>query len=158
MNELVLDAWERQCRIVTAVAGRVDESTRSALPSPDGWTLDHHLAHIHKVRQHCLSGFDPARAAALDDAFTGGWEAPIADLDEIRACLRASGEAVRVAAREATGPAGGYDNPVLLLQHLTWHEGWHVGLIMLGLRLAGAEPTEEWEFARIWGEWWTEPA
>ena len=51
---------------------------------------------------------------------------------------------------------GFYDNPVLFLQHMIWHEGWHVGLIILGLRLSGEEPPEEWEENHIWGEWRTE--
>jgi hypothetical protein len=36
---------------------------------------------------------------------------------------------------------------------MIWHEGWHVGLIFLALRLAGEEPKQEWEEANVWGEW-----
>lgn len=49
-----------------------------------------------------------------------------------------------------------YDNPVLLLQHMIWHDGWHVGLIFLALRLNGQEPPEEWEEPNVWGQWRTE--
>ena len=37
-----------------------------------------------------------------------------------------------------------------------WHDGWHVGLIFLGLRLNGQEPPEEWEEPNVWGQWRTE--
>lgn len=30
-----------------------------------------------------------------------------------------------------------YDHPILLLQHLLWHEGYHRGQIKLALKLAG---------------------
>lgn len=51
---------------------------------------------------------------------------------------------------------GWYDNPVLFIQHMVWHEGWHIGLIFLALRLAGQEIPEEWEETKVWGEWRTE--
>lgn len=160
LTEALLESWDRQCRIVAAVAGRIDESNRKAKPSEDGWPLDYQLAHIHKVRHYWLSQFAPARAAAMDDAFGGTWDTPIQDLDEIRSLLAQSAIAVREAVRDAlsdgAGPRGGYDHPVLFLQHMVWHDGWHVGLIMLGLRLAGQEPPEEWEEGHIWSEWRTE--
>ena len=45
---------------------------------------------------------------------------------------------------------------VLFLQHMVWHDGWHVGLIFLALRLNGQEPPEEWEEPNVWGQWRTE--
>jgi len=158
--QAVLDSWDRQCRIVKAVAGRIDESNRHAKPSEDGWPLDHQLAHIHQVRRFWLVQLDPERAAGLGKSFVGGWENPIQDLDAIKEMLDESATAVRDSVRKALEEgrekAGGYDHPVLYLQHMIWHEGWHVGLIFLALRLAGQEPSEEWEEANVWGEWRTE--
>lgn len=156
----LLDSWDRQCRIVDAVASRVDENNRKAKPSEDGWPLDHQLAHIHLVRHFWLSKVAPERANALEDSFVDGWTTPIDDLPKIKALLKTSAAAVRGAVEElikkGMEPVGGYDNPVLFLQHMIWHEGWHVGLIFLALRLAGQEPGEEWEEANVWGEWRTE--
>jgi len=37
-----------------------------------------------------------------------------------------------------------YDHPILMLQHLIWHEGYHHGQIKLALKAAGrAFDTEE---------------
>jgi uncharacterized damage-inducible protein DinB len=37
-----------------------------------------------------------------------------------------------------------YDHPILLLQHMIWHEGYHQGQIKLALKLAGhAIPNEQ---------------
>jgi uncharacterized damage-inducible protein DinB len=156
----LLDSWDRQCRIVDAVASKVDESNRNVKPSEDGWPLYHQLAHIHLVRRYWLSQIDPERGNALGKSFTDGWTTPIEDLEAIKALLKESAVAIREAVGEhlkkETGPIGGYDHPVLFLQHMVWHEGWHVGLIFLGLRLAGQEPAEEWEEANVWGEWRTE--
>jgi len=100
------------------------------------------------------------RAATLGDTFVNGWEDHIYDLDLIREHLSASAAAIRAAVSdcltEGTGPIGGYDHPILFLQHIIWHEGWHVGLISLGLRNASQEPTDVWEEENIWSEWRTE--
>ncbi len=162
--DALLDSWDRQCRIVDAVASKVDESNRHFKPSEDGMPLDGQLAHMHSVRRFFLSQVAPERAAALGGAFSDDKGTAIADLDAIKGLVRASGIAVREAVREGLDkgvcPMAGtnvtYDNPVLLLQHMVWHDGWHVGLIFLALRLAGQEPPEEWEEPNVWGQWRTE--
>src|SRR5947208_12009706 len=95
VTEALLDSWDRQCRIVNAVAARIDESNRHAKPSEDGWPLDHQLAHIHNVRHFFLANIAPERAAAIGDSFVDGWETPIDDLTQIKALLKESGVAVR---------------------------------------------------------------
>lgn len=156
-TEALLESWDRQCRIVTAVASRVDESNKNVKPSEDGFPLYEQLAHIHLVRRYWLSQIAPERGKALGKSYLNGWENPIDDLETIRNLLQESGVAVGEAVRESLAngapAAGGYDHPVFFLQHMIWHEGWHVGLLMLGLRLAGQEPPEEWQEANIWGEW-----
>ena len=160
ITEALLDSWDRQCRIVKAVASRVDESNRDAKPSEDGWPLYQQLAHIHLVRRYWLSQVDPERGKAFASSFTDGWTTPITDLDAIKKLLDESAKAIREAVAEGLkkglAPVGGYDNLVLFLQHMVWHEGWHVGLLFLGLRVAGQEPDETWEEANVWGEWRTE--
>ena len=160
VTEALLDSWDRQCRIVNAVAARIDESNRHLKPSEDGWPLDRQLAHIHNVRHFFLSNIAPTAAASVGESFVDGWQTPIQDLARIKELLLESGVAVREVVRETlqndVGQMGWYDNPVLFLQHMVWHEGWHVGLIFLALRQAGQEPPEEWEETHVWGEWRTE--
>lgn len=164
VTEALLDSWDRQCRIVNAVATLIDESNRHAKPSEDGWPLDKQLAHMHNTRKFWLSQVAPEHAADLGKAYADAEGTPIEDLDAIKSFLSASGLALREAVREAIakggapmeGPHATYDNPVLLLQHMVWHDGWHVGLIFLALRLNGQEPEEEWEEPYVWGQWRTE--
>ena len=210
--EALLDSWDRQCRIVNAVASLIDEANRQVKPSDDGWGLDQHLAHMHGVRKYFLSQIAPEHAAGLVSASADKEGTPLADLDAIKACLKASAAAVRAAVKEGlekrgsgrvkdvtssgrspspsvrrlTDPSRGgeglglggetsadldgyveelepmagehvvYDNPIPFLQHMVWHDGWHVGLIFLALRLNGQEPPEEWEEPNVWGQWRTE--
>jgi uncharacterized damage-inducible protein DinB len=154
--EALLESWERQCRIVDAVASRIEESNRHLKPSEDGWTLDKQLAHIHETRYYWLNQVSPTHAARLGESFNEDGTTPLS-LETIKAELAKRGKAIGDVVREmlASGAttAPPYDHPVLFLQHMVWHEGWHVGLIFLGLRLGGQEPPEQWECENVWGEW-----
>lgn len=163
ITQALLDSWDRQCYIVEAVASLIDDENRAAKPSEDGWGIDRHLAHMHGVRRYFLSQVAPEQAAGLVSASADSEGTPLSDLNAIKACLKASGMAVREAvsrAIERGGPMAGehvvYDTPVLFLQHMVWHDGWHIGLIFLALRLNGQEPPEEWEEPNVWGQWRTE--
>lgn len=164
LSDALLDSWDRQCTIVDNVCTLIDESNRHVKPSEDGWPLDKQLAHMHRVRKFFLAQVAPEHAAALGDSYADEIGTPIADLEQIKQNLSESGVAVRTAVSEAlakgvnpmVGPNVTYDNPVLLLQHMVWHDGWHVGLIFLGLRLNGQEPPEEWDEPNVWGLWRTE--
>ena len=159
----LLDSWDRQCRIVASVASLIDEANRKAKSSDDGLSLDAHLGHMHQVRRFFLSQVAPGHAGNLAGVFQEDRETPLDDLNAIKAALEASGAAVRAAVEEALqigGPMKSenitYDNPVLFLQHMVWHDGWHIGLIFLALRKNGQEPPEEWEEPNVWGLWRTE--
>lgn len=160
----LLDSWDRQCRIVDSVATLIDEGNRHVTPSEDGWSLDRQLSHMHGVRRFFLSQVAPEHAAKLTSASKDDQGTPLDDLEAIKACLKASAKAVRDAVEEGLKNGGGpmtsehvtYDNPVVLMQHMVWHDGWHVGLIFLALRLNGQEPQEEWEEPNVWGLWRTE--
>lgn len=163
LSKALLDSWDRQCRIVNSVATLIDEENRHVAPSDDGWPLDQHLAHMHSVRRFFLSQVSPEHGSGLPRATIDDLGTPLPDLDEIKECLKASEVAVRHAVEEALekgGPMAGehvvYDNPILFLQHMVWHDGWHIGLIFLALRMNGQEPPEEWEEPNVWGQWRTE--
>lgn len=154
----ILESWDRNRRIVKAVADRIDDTNRNALPSPDGWPIIEHLAHIHEVRRFHLDQLDEDGANSLPRPSASGYED--LDLNVLRGMLDESAGAVRKAMKEALDEGrvqcGGYDHPLFFLEHLIWHEGWHIALIFLALRLAGQDPPEEWSESRVWGEWRTD--
>lgn len=161
--DLLFESWHRQCAILDSVASLINQQNRGFKPSEDGWPIDAHLAHMHGTRCYFLSQVAPDLCEGLPSAFVEDTRTPHSDLDYIKSCLTASGQAIEVAVRrglEPGGPLSGghvvYDSPVLLLQHMVWHEGWHVGLIFLALRVNGQEPPEEWEERKVWGQWRTE--
>jgi hypothetical protein len=46
-----------------------------------------------------------------------------------------------------------YNHPILMLQHLIWHEGYHHGQIKLALKLAGRTLQDEQVGPGTWGIW-----
>jgi uncharacterized damage-inducible protein DinB len=171
-TDIFLESWERQSQILLNLAGQVTEPLQNAKSSDDGMEIIQHLCHIHGCRSEWLGTISPAHQARLGSV--GQWSkrsdnadnpeqseqwvfTVTASWEEILQQLVVSSEAIRDAVREAIAEGkmkvGPYDHPVFFLQHMVWHEGYHVGLIMLALRLAGAEPAETWEEQNIWGLW-----
>ena len=150
--EALLEAWDRQCRIVTTLAHRVDETNKHAKAAHNGRRLDEQLAHIHEARKFHLAELDQTAADSLPE--------PPEDLAEIKQALQASGRAVKDALSQALQEdrqqSGGFDHPVFFLEHLICHEGWHIGAIVQALTEAGQEPPEPWQEAKIWGVWRTD--
>ena len=155
----LLDSWDRQCAIIDDLAELVTEENRKHKPSHDGMSLDMQLCHIHETRYYWLSQVSQEAADEVPSAVkqVGDDWLPLDNLDDIRKLLRISSHAIRQITQEhiekETAPLGPYDHPALFLQHMVWHEGYHAALILLGLRLAGCEPDEEWEDQHIWGRW-----
>jgi uncharacterized damage-inducible protein DinB len=46
-----------------------------------------------------------------------------------------------------------YDHPILFLQHMLWHEGYHHGQIKLALKLIGRAMTNEVVGPLTWRVW-----
>jgi uncharacterized damage-inducible protein DinB len=79
------------------------------------------------------------------------------DPDRIAHMLNDSAKAVRDAV-EGRLQAGRdmdlhYDHPILLLQHMIWHEGYHHGQIKLALKAAGQAIKNEEAGPLTWRIW-----
>ena len=46
-----------------------------------------------------------------------------------------------------------YDHPILLLEHMIWHEGYHHGQIKLALKIAGRPASDDDVGHVTWGVW-----
>ncbi len=159
-TDVFLQSWDRQVQIIDNIASLVTEDLKSKKPDPDGMPIFEQFCHIHNTRRFWLSKCSPTHLEGYGRSYVqvgeDDWKA-IEDLNELKRLLTASAMAVRDATeqgiKEGKPKFGAYDNPVLFLQHMLWHEGYHFALITLALRLAGAEPSEEWEEANVWGLW-----
>lgn len=158
-HELLLESWDRQCKILMNLVGLVNESNKTSKPSPNGWAIFEQLCHVHQVRKHWVGEASKEHAVGLNDLYVkedDQWK-PLQDLTVILGQLELSEKAVRQATESALNAGitkfGPYDHPLFFMQHMIWHEGYHFSLIMLALRNVGIEPSEEWEEEHIWGLW-----
>src|SRR5690606_15895850 len=118
-----------------------------------------HLAHIHDCRWGWLNKVSAPHAEGMNDLWTkvgDNWVAK-RDIETIRAALAQSGKAVGEAVEDLVDvhatQVGPYSHPIFYLQHMLWHDGYHVALIFLALRRGGFEVAEDWEEEQVWSLW-----
>ena len=148
-----LDSWDRNNTILVNLlralpAGGLE--TRAMEGSPSIAEL---FTHIHYVRLVFVSEDAPEFARQLPDT---EWDAG-RDPGHIEQMLNESARVVRDAVRNRV-EAGRqmdlhYDHPILLLQHMLWHEGYHHGQIKLALKLAGRPIADAEAGPLTWGVW-----
>jgi uncharacterized damage-inducible protein DinB len=111
------------------------------------------FGHIHYVRLVFVAEDAPEFARKLPEK---EWMAE-QDRDRMQHMLSDSAKAVRDAVKsrlQAGRPMDQhYDHPVLMLQHMIWHEGYHHGQIKLALKLAGTPLTNQEAGPPTWGVW-----
>jgi uncharacterized damage-inducible protein DinB len=111
------------------------------------------FTHIHYVRLIFIAEDAPEFAEKMPE---GEWLAE-RDPDKIADMLNESAATVRRAVKSRL-EAGReldlhYDHPILLLQHMIWHEGYHHGQIKLALKLAGRPLTNKNAGPITWRVW-----
>lgn len=159
LTEALIESWFRQNQIVVNVARAMDADRLAAKAAEGEMDIAAHLCHIHSVRRWWWGQINQSEEYPGERLFDECDE-PCRDVDRIAEQLTISSQAVAETMRR-TLPAGQpekspYDHPILFLHHMIWHEGWHVGAILLALRVNGFDVSDEWEEKNLWGLWRTE--
>ena len=151
--EALLDSWDRNNTILVNLLralpeGGLEASAMEGSPSVAGMFM-----HMHYVRLVFLSEDAPEFVREVPE---GEWRDE-RDPARIAEMLNESATAVRegVKGRLEAGQEMNlhYDHPILFLQHMVWHEGYHHGQIKLALKVAG-HPLEDEEVGRVtWDVW-----
>lgn len=161
LKQAILDSWDRQATIINNLASLIQPEQFDFVVAPGEWPVVEHLCHIHGTRRFWMRAINPDYLNGFERLVQQEGEdwVPIRDIEFIRAQLIASSQRTREIMDDLLdqpGQAGPYDHPLLFLQHMIWHEGWHTSSILAALRANGCEPGEEWEEPNIWGQWRTE--
>ena len=151
--EALLDSWDRNNTILVNLLRAVPAETLDATAMQGSPSVAELFTHIHYVRLIFVSEDAPEFARELPGE---EWSAE-QDPARIAQMLNNSAQAVReaVQGRLAAGRAMDlhYDHPILFLQHMIWHEGYHHGQIKLALKAAG-HPLPDKEIGRVtWRVW-----
>jgi uncharacterized damage-inducible protein DinB len=155
--EPLLDSWDRNNRILVNLARLVPEGGLGARATADSPTVAQMFTHIHYVRLIVITEDAPELAGELVKELPAEEWMDERDAERIARMLEESAKAVRITLQKKI-EAGGemklrYDHPLLFLQHMIWHEGYHHGQIKLALKLAGQTIDDETAGAGTWHLW-----
>jgi uncharacterized damage-inducible protein DinB len=153
LPDALLDSWDRNNTTLVNLLRLLPEGGLDVRPTPEGHSVAEMLTHIHSVRMALVEENAPESAGPVPEV---EWLHE-RDADRIAAWLDESARAVRaaVAGRLAADKPMDlhYDHPILMIQHLIWHEAYHHGQIKLALKLAG-HPIADRDVGRgTWGVW-----
>ena len=151
--EALLDSWDRNNRIMLNLLRAIPEGGLEARATESSPTVAQMFMHF--IHERLISVSEEAPEFATDVP-AQEW-APEHDRERIAQMLNDSARAVReaVKGRVLAGRAldQNYDHPVLLLQLLLWHEGYHHGQIKLALKIAGRPISDDDAGPLTWDVW-----
>lgn len=151
--EVLLDSWDRNNTIMLNLLRALPEGGLDVRASESSPSISQMIMHMHHERLVSVSEEAPEFARPLPD---GEWRVEH-DRDRIAGMLTDSATAVRDAVRgrvlEGRELDLNYGHPILLLQLLLWHEGYHHGQIKLALKLAGRPIADAQAGPLTWAVW-----
>ena len=155
--EALLDSWDRNNAILVNLLRVLPQDALRVRAMDVSPSVAEMLTHMHYVRLILVSEDAPEFAPDLAKQLPKEEWAAEHDLDRIAQMLNDSAKVVRDAAKGKleSGRAMNvrYDHPILFLQHLIWHEGYHHGQIKLALKLSGLPVDDEVAGPVTWHVW-----
>jgi uncharacterized damage-inducible protein DinB len=151
--EALLDSWDRNNTILVNLLLALPDGGLEVRAMEGSPSVAELFTHIYYVRLVFVFEDAPEFARELPKA---EWMVE-RETSRIAEMLNDSAQAVRDAVKSRT-EAGRemnlhYDHPILLLQHMIWHEGYHHGQIKLALKLAGRPISNEEAGPITWRVW-----
>ncbi|MGB2898157.1 MAG: DinB family protein [Candidatus Acidiferrum sp.] len=151
--EALLDSWDRNNTILVNLLRILPEGGLEARAMEGSPSIAEMFTHIHFVRLVLVLEDAPEFARSLPEE---EWAAE-RDPDRIAQMLNDSAKVVRDAVKNGVEAGRDmklhYDHPILMLQHMIWHEGYHHGQMKLALKLAGLPMTDQEAGPVTWGVW-----
>lgn len=151
--EALLDSWDRNNTILVNLLRALPKGALEARAMEGSPSVGKLFTHIHYVRLVFVSEDAPEFAKDLPKE---EWMVE-RDPSRIAEMLDESAKVVRDAVKgrlEARRDMNlHYDHPILLLQHMIWHEGYHHGQIKLALKVAGSPISDKRAGPVTWGVW-----
>ncbi len=151
--EAFLDSWDRNNTILVNLLRALPEGGLEVRAIEGSPSIAQLFTHIHFVRLVFVFEDAPEFARNLPKE---EW-AVERDPGRIAQMLNDSAKAVRNAVKSKVEAGQDmnlhYDHPILLLQHMIWHEGYHHGQIKLALKIADHSMTDEQAGPVTWDVW-----
>jgi uncharacterized damage-inducible protein DinB len=151
--EALLDSWDRNTTILLNLLRGLPEGGLEARAMESSPSIAELFTHIHYVRLVFISEDAPEFARDLPEQ---EW-VDERDPGRIAQMLNNSAKVVRDAVKSRVEAGQDmnlhYNHPILLLQHMLWHEGYHHGQMKLALKATGRPMTDEEAGPVTWDVW-----
>ncbi|HEX4916154.1 MAG TPA: DinB family protein [Vicinamibacterales bacterium] len=151
--EALLDSWDRNNTITTNLLRAVPDDALGVRVMATSPTVAQTFAHLIYIRLVHVLEDAPEFASGVPAV---EWANDV-DRDHLVRQLTDSAAVVRAAVRarlEHNQPMDlHYDHPLLMIQHLLWHEAYHHGQIKLACKIAGRPITDDRIGTQSWGIW-----
>jgi len=151
--EALLDSWDRNNTILINLLGALPDGGLEFKAMENSPSVAELFTHIHYVRLVFVEEDVPEFATPIPNQ---EW-ANERNTDRIAQMLTESAQTIREAIRSRLESGKEmnlhYDHPVLMLQHMIWHEGYHHGQIKLALKIAGVPISDEVAGPVTWDVW-----
>jgi uncharacterized damage-inducible protein DinB len=151
--EALLNSWDRNNTILVNLLRALPEGGLEFRMMEGSPSIAQLFTHIHFGRLVLVFEDSPEFARNLPEE---EW-ADERDAGRIAQMLNDSAKAVREAVKSRVEAGRDmelhYDHPILMLQHMLWHEGYHHGQIKLALKLAGRPIADKEAGPVTWGVW-----
>jgi uncharacterized damage-inducible protein DinB len=151
--EALLDSWDRNNTILVNLLRALSEGGLEVRAMEGSPSIAEMFTRIHFVRLVFVLEDAPEFARSLPEE---EW-ATERDPDRIAQMLNDSAKVVRDAVKNGVEAGRDmklhYDHPILMLQHMIWHEGYHHGQMKLALKVAGLPMTDQEAGPVTWDVW-----
>jgi uncharacterized damage-inducible protein DinB len=151
--EALLNSWDRNNTILLNLLRALPQGALEARAVAGSKSVGELFTHMHYVRLVFVFEDAPEFARKLPEE---EW-AVEPDQSRMAQMLNDSAQAVRDAVRgrleAGRDMALHYDHPILMLQHMIWHEGYHHGQIKLALKAAGRAMDDKEAGPLTWDVW-----
>lgn len=135
--DALLDSWDRNNTITVNLLRKIPPDALDLRPAPGSHSIAELFAHLHYVRLIFVAEDAPESAVPLLYKEWIRERDPERLAQMLNESVRTVREAVIRRLEAGREMDRHFDHPILMLQHLIWHDGYHHGQIKLTLKLAG---------------------
>jgi uncharacterized damage-inducible protein DinB len=151
--DVLLDSWDRNNTILVNLLRALPEGGLDARAMEGSPTVAEMFNHIHYVRLVFLSEDAPEFAREVPGKEWRNERNPDRLVEMLNDSARALRDAVKGRLEAGREMDLNFDHPVLFIQHMIWHEGYHHGQIKLALKAAGHPLSNQQAAPLTWRVW-----
>jgi uncharacterized damage-inducible protein DinB len=151
--DALLDSWDRNNTITVNLLRKIPPDALDLRPAPGSPSIAELFAHLHFVRLIFVAEDAPELAVPLSYKEWMAERDPDRLAQMLNDSVRPVQEAVRRRLEAGREMDVHFDHPILMLQHLIWHDAYHHGQIKLTLKLAGRPLDDEDAGPVTWDVW-----